>query len=71
MALICNICEQRAKYRLTLDCGRFENKLFYCEKHKPLEVTVGEMDENQSDENKKNIIEEKFVFCEQSEVKNE
>ena len=49
--LACNICNQKAKYRVIIDCGRFSNKLFFCEKHKPQSMVMGAMDEKQHDTN--------------------
>lgn len=49
--LVCNICEERAKYRVIIDCGRFEDRLYFCENHKPESIVMGEMDDKQRDEN--------------------
>ena len=49
--LVCNICNKEARYRVIIDCGRFMDRLFFCEKHKPQSMVMGEMDEKQHDTN--------------------
>lgn len=54
--LVCNICETIAKYRVIIDCGRFKDRLFFCEKHKPQSMIMGEMDDKQHNTNINTIL---------------
>lgn len=56
MVFICNICEEKAIYRISLDCGKFNNNLFYCEKHKPKSIIVSKMDKKQSSDESNVLI---------------
>ena len=49
--LVCNICDKEARYRVIIDCGRFIDRLFFCEEHKPQSMIMGEMDKKQHDTN--------------------
>lgn len=61
MSLVCNICESKAKYRLKIDIGRFDDIIYFCEIHKPLIIELQEMNEKQEVDGriiKKQIFEE-------------
>jgi len=54
--LVCNICEIKAKYRVIIDCGKFTDRLFFCEEHKPQSMFMGKMDDKQHDTNINTIL---------------
>lgn len=43
--IVCKICGKNARWRITLDCGRFKDKLFFCDEHKPQTVQIDELNE--------------------------
>ena len=48
--------QKKAKYRVIIDCGRFIDRLFFCEEHKPQSMIMGEMDDKQHDTNINTIL---------------
>ncbi len=41
MANICYICKKdKVDYEVFINCGKYNNSIFYCEKHKPLNVKM-------------------------------
>jgi len=60
MSLVCSICESKATYRISIDCGRFKHIFYYCKIHTPKGFKLQEMGKKQKSDGKV-IREEKFV----------
>ncbi len=52
MVLACNICEKKGVYRLKINCGRFDDIIYFCKIHKPLDFELMKMNEKQTSDGK-------------------